>query len=194
VELSLGWPPDLSWYKLLTDWGSLIGGLLALGAGIAAYVAGTKQARATREAADRQIKADERREQGRRQAYAAMGALEAQRIAAEAKRQIADVVSAVKEKQDPHIEVRYALSRIEVREVFRSEWEQLGSIEPGAAFSVYHLIDSIDRFNSLIAPREEIYAGAAQEFLSEIISKAGDASRRLTNVLEILPCKIRSFR
>ena len=28
--MSLGLPPDLTWYKLLTDWGSVIGGLTAL--------------------------------------------------------------------------------------------------------------------------------------------------------------------
>jgi hypothetical protein len=43
------WPPyDLTWYKLLTDWGSLIGGVFALIAGGIAYGAGLHQANATR--------------------------------------------------------------------------------------------------------------------------------------------------
>jgi hypothetical protein len=49
--MPLGIPCDLSVYKLLTDWGSLIAGLLALLAGAFAYFA-------AREATDRQLKAD----------------------------------------------------------------------------------------------------------------------------------------
>ena len=56
--LSIGWPTDLTLYKLLTDWGSIIGGVFALIAGAAAYMAGVKQARATRQAAEEQILAD----------------------------------------------------------------------------------------------------------------------------------------
>jgi len=56
--LSIGWPADLTLYKLLTDWGSIIGGVFALIAGAAAYVAGVKQARATRQAAEEQILED----------------------------------------------------------------------------------------------------------------------------------------
>ena len=44
------WPPDLSTYKLLTDWGSLIGGVLALLAGLIAYI-GARQAAAKQVAA-----------------------------------------------------------------------------------------------------------------------------------------------
>jgi hypothetical protein len=36
-------PADLTWYKVLTDWGSLIGGVFALIAGAAAYI-GARQA------------------------------------------------------------------------------------------------------------------------------------------------------
>lgn len=35
--MNLGLPLDLTWYKLLTDWGSLIGGGFALIAGIVGY-------------------------------------------------------------------------------------------------------------------------------------------------------------
>lgn len=57
-----GWSNDLTVYKLLTDWGSLIGGILALVAGAAAYFAGRLQAKATREAADRQVDAMTRKD------------------------------------------------------------------------------------------------------------------------------------
>jgi hypothetical protein len=54
-------PPDLTWYKLLTDWGSFIGGVFALIAGSAAYVAGLLQARATKAAARAQVDAERER-------------------------------------------------------------------------------------------------------------------------------------
>jgi hypothetical protein len=38
LPLSIGWPADLTWYKLLTDWGNIIGGVFALLAGAALYV------------------------------------------------------------------------------------------------------------------------------------------------------------
>jgi hypothetical protein len=41
--MDLGLPTDLTWYKLLTDWGSLIGGGFALIAGAVAYI-GARQA------------------------------------------------------------------------------------------------------------------------------------------------------
>jgi hypothetical protein len=56
--MNLGLPLDLTWYKLLTDWGSLIGGGFALMAGIIAYLAGRAQATATRQAAEMQVKAE----------------------------------------------------------------------------------------------------------------------------------------
>jgi hypothetical protein len=55
--LNFGWPTDLTWYKLLTDWGSLIGGVFALIAGAALYFIGRVQIRATKEAADKEIAA-----------------------------------------------------------------------------------------------------------------------------------------
>jgi multidrug efflux pump subunit AcrA (membrane-fusion protein) len=55
--LDMGWPADLTWYRLLTDWGGVIGGGFALIAGVAAYLAGRAQARATQSAADVQAKA-----------------------------------------------------------------------------------------------------------------------------------------
>ena len=55
--LNIGCPADLTWYKLLTDWGSLIGGGFALIAGAALYVIGRRQVKATAEAADKEIAA-----------------------------------------------------------------------------------------------------------------------------------------
>jgi hypothetical protein len=60
--VNMGLPTDLSWYKLLADQGSFIGGVFALAAGTAAYLAGRVQANATRQAADRQIAAATRKD------------------------------------------------------------------------------------------------------------------------------------
>ena len=60
--MHVGWPSDLTYYKLLTDWGSLIGGLFALFAGALAYKSGSVQASATRQAAADQIAAGTRRD------------------------------------------------------------------------------------------------------------------------------------
>jgi len=56
--MPLGLPYDLSLYKLLTDWGSFIAGILALAAGVMAYLAGVRQANATREAVANQLDAE----------------------------------------------------------------------------------------------------------------------------------------
>ena len=56
--MELGLPHDLTLYRILTDWGSLIGGGFALMAGFIAYGAGRTQAKATRQAAEMQIKAE----------------------------------------------------------------------------------------------------------------------------------------
>jgi len=55
--MTLGFPSDLTLYKLLTDWGSFLAGILALAAGILAYRAG-------REGVDRQL-ADQAAERAR---------------------------------------------------------------------------------------------------------------------------------
>jgi len=60
--MQIGLPTDLSWYKLLTDWGSLIGGVFALIAGAAAYFAGKAQAKATWQAAYDQLAANDRKD------------------------------------------------------------------------------------------------------------------------------------
>lgn len=46
----MGWPADLTIYKLLTDWGGLIGGGVALIAGLIAYGASLAQVKATKDA------------------------------------------------------------------------------------------------------------------------------------------------
>jgi hypothetical protein len=56
-----GWPAELTWYKLLTDWGSVIGGGFAVIAGGTAYIAGRVQASATRQAARMQLEAERQR-------------------------------------------------------------------------------------------------------------------------------------
>jgi hypothetical protein len=44
--MEIGWPLNLTWYKLLVDQASIIAGILALLAGILAYRAGRRQAKA----------------------------------------------------------------------------------------------------------------------------------------------------
>lgn len=60
--MDIGLPPGLTWYKLLMDWGSIIGGVFALIAGAFAYWAGIIQARATRRAADAEIAVNARKD------------------------------------------------------------------------------------------------------------------------------------
>jgi hypothetical protein len=55
--LDIGWPTDLSWYKLLTDWGGVIGGSLALAAGAGTIWAGMKSANRAIAVAQEQTKA-----------------------------------------------------------------------------------------------------------------------------------------
>ncbi len=55
--MDIGFPQDLTIYKLFADWGSLFAAVIALVAGVIAYLAGVYQARATREAAHMQIAA-----------------------------------------------------------------------------------------------------------------------------------------
>jgi hypothetical protein len=55
--VNIGWPADLTWYKLLDDWQTMIAGVLALIAGIAAYRAGRQQANATLQASKEQVAA-----------------------------------------------------------------------------------------------------------------------------------------
>ena len=47
--MDLGFPADITLYKLRSDWGSFIGGILALVAGVIAFLAGRMQAVATRQ-------------------------------------------------------------------------------------------------------------------------------------------------
>jgi hypothetical protein len=58
--LDIGWPTDLSWYKLLTDWGSVIGGSLALAAGAGTVWATIKSANREIAAAQEQTKVAQR--------------------------------------------------------------------------------------------------------------------------------------
>lgn len=60
--MNLGIPPDLTWYRLLTDFGSFIGGLFALAAGVIAFFAGKIAAKATRQAVAMQIADTNRKE------------------------------------------------------------------------------------------------------------------------------------
>jgi hypothetical protein len=59
MNVSMGWPADVTVYKVLTDWGGLIGGGAALIAGLIAYAASLAQVRATKEAVKSQLKADQ---------------------------------------------------------------------------------------------------------------------------------------
>ena len=100
--MEFGWPANLTWYKLLLDRQTLIAGLIAILAAIIAYLGSLKQVAETRRAA-----------MERKWAHTVMTGLEAQRLEVEAKRQLRDVNSAVREKDKDHVEVRYTLSRIE---------------------------------------------------------------------------------
>jgi hypothetical protein len=167
--VQFGWPTGLTWYKLFFDWQTLIAGVIAIIAALIAYAGSLKQV-----AESRRVSRD------RAQVYAAMASLEAQRIGAAAEEQI----QTFDQSSDEHLEVRYTLSRINVLNILSAEWEQLGSMQPETAFAVYQLIDAVDQFNSTIAPREELYKGAARSLLHQIAAKAKSASTHLTDELE----------
>jgi hypothetical protein len=111
-----------------------------------------------------------------------MATLEAKRIQAEAKRQERLVADANPEEEN--VEIRYILSRIEIREVLRSEWEQLGLLEPKTASAIYTLINAVDGFNLIMAPRDEVFKGTALQLLAEIDAKAECASKLLSWTLQ----------
>jgi hypothetical protein len=58
--LDMGWPADLTWYRLLTDWGGVIGGSLALAAGAGTIWATMKSANREIAVAQEQTKAAQR--------------------------------------------------------------------------------------------------------------------------------------
>jgi hypothetical protein len=152
-------------YEFFRDQGSIIAGLLALLAGYLAYRAGRAQVVETKRAARR-----------RQWAYTAMAALEATRIKAEAERQKQYVSDTNPEKEN--VESRYILWRIEMQ-VLRSEWEQPGLLGPDAASAVHYLINAVDEFNVVIAPRNSIFRGTVLSLLAEIVSKAECAANVL---------------
>jgi hypothetical protein len=56
--VNIGLPGDLSWYRIFADQSGVIGGLLALLAGIVVYIAGRTQANAARYAARTQLETE----------------------------------------------------------------------------------------------------------------------------------------
>jgi hypothetical protein len=80
----IGCPADLTWYKLLTDLGSLIGGIFALFAGGALYAIGRRQVRVTKEAAEQQVAAANRQTEAVKQQNADIRQSDTRRLAREA--------------------------------------------------------------------------------------------------------------
>jgi hypothetical protein len=155
-------------YEFFKDQGSIIAGVLALFAGFLAYRAGLAQVTETKRAGRQ-----------RKWAYTAMASLEAKRIQAEAEKQKKYAVDA--NPREENIDTRYILSRIEMQEILRSEWEQPGMLEPDTASSVHNLINAVYEFNIEIAQRDKIFRGTALSLLAEIASKAECASKLLHN-------------
>jgi hypothetical protein len=105
--MDLGWPADINWYSFLKDQGSLIGGLLALLAGIVAYVGALMTGKRHIEAArSRNELEDERRR------YAAIwtARVEARRIIAAAEA----VKNAREYGKHAGISVRASRSQLEI--------------------------------------------------------------------------------
>jgi hypothetical protein len=93
---------------------------------------------------------------------------EAKRILAEAKRQIKFVNQTNPEEEN--VDVQYVLSRIDIREVLRSEWEQLGSLEPNVASATHNLINAVDNFNVVITPRDELLKDRLSHYLVKLLN------------------------
>jgi hypothetical protein len=143
AKMDFGMPEDLTWYRLLTDWGSLIGGVFALLAGAAAYIAGRVQASATRQAAVMQVQAE--RQKGDREVEALRRSL------ATEIRQIVPraftahkLLSGLANKQgtpitSPEVE---SLSRIPVPVVFPAAADKIGFLDEAMdILIIYNLIE-----------------------------------------------------
>jgi hypothetical protein len=165
--LNIGLPPDLTWYRLLTDFGSLIGGIFALLAAAALYIIGRRQAKATVEAADIQATAtrqaaeqqaatadaelehlkDEKAEEDRRAREDLLAALDTDtaRIA-----MLAQMMRTVADREGNPAVARAGSYKISVGPVLR-EGRGIPTLVHGKIrLAVIHLSASIEQLNALI--------------------------------------------
>jgi hypothetical protein len=165
--LNIGLPPDLTWYRLLTDFGSLIGGIFALLAAAALYIIGRRQAKATvvaadiqatatRQAADQQAATahaelehltGEKVEEDRRAREDLLAALDSEtaRIA-----MLAELMRRVADREGNPAVARPASYKISVGPVLR-EGRGIPTLLHGKIrLAVIHLSASIEQLNALI--------------------------------------------
>jgi hypothetical protein len=165
--VSIGLPPDLTWYRLLTDFGSLIGGIFALLAAAALYIIGRRQAKATVEAADIQATATrqaaeqqadtahdelehlkaEKAEEDRRAREDLLAALdnETARIA-----MVAEMLRRVADREGNPAVMRPASYKISVGPVLREGRGIPTLVDAEIRLAAIHLLASIDQLNALI--------------------------------------------
>jgi hypothetical protein len=201
----MGWPADLTWYKLLAEWGSVIGGSFALLAGAALYRIGRAQAKATTEAAD--IQANETRKAADQQvatANAELERLKAEKAEADQRAQIEVIFALNAEaarievlarlKHDTAHRMHTAATNLTVAQPNAYKISAAGLLREGRGIAILRhrdvfrlvigLISNIDLLNALIETRGvllgELQGSELLKALQEIADQANELQRALT--------------
>ena len=158
--MNAGLPPDLTWYRLLTDWGSLIGGGVALIAGVLAYIA-------TRQATNRQIAALARKD--RLQARGIVVGIYPEPVELQVLHQRAlNVIGqwpALKAPTMNTLSLMPAIrdAKIELTPILSKNIDNLFLVEPGAA-SLQQVISFTQQYNRLVETLAQQIAAEINSF------------------------------
>jgi hypothetical protein len=174
--LNMGWPSDLTLYKLFQDQGSFIGGIFALIAGLAAYIGAVRAARmqvkavqeqmaSAQQSADEQIAAAARQigemrtqaatqerwqaTQRREQRYALALAIRSEEMRiADAIRPYEDALKSLSPGTTwaPPSDYR----EIPINDVLRTEWRALALLGFPVATATHELVNAVDRYNAIV--------------------------------------------
>ena len=157
--MGVGLPDEPTWYVLLRDQGSFLGGLFALAAGGLAYWAGLIQARAVRETARETI-------DRRRHAFAWAMAGAARYVAA----------VAASNARDSH----KLYDRLAAPGLLHSDWDTMSLLEIPTQQKVASLAAAIELFNSIVGTAGRPNRGEALDTLRAIEEEAEGLRTMLT--------------